>query len=242
MARWSLTILFIACGLVGCGGEDSQSSRRTPGGLDQILDASKSLLALNPLKYALDPATSGSSSLVSVQRDLSLFQYDVLVEPAYDESRSKVHSVITGIGLSAIDVVGNALDIGLGIEAREYDPTTGYFGSSTRIFAAQGENLDRSQNFVILNTTTPNLLLTGLGFRLRNGRLTHLSLQRKSIGDLSMTGDAIKGNKKVVLPQGWAAVGIHVRFQRRFDPTVVDPSTVQTPFIQDALIYVGEYK
>jgi hypothetical protein len=228
----------VAVVFVGCGGvEDRRTSQLGTIGADDL--RSQRLVGFSPLVYALDPSAADPKILVPVNRTLLSYQYDAIVEPDLTEDKTAYASIVTGIGLSAVDTVGNTLGFSLGIEAREYDSKTGSFSSNTKIFAAQGEDISGAQKFLILNSNSPNYLFSGLGLRLRYGKITSLQIQKKSMGDLPYDGASISGSKKIILPNGWAAVGIHIKFKPTI-PVGVDPATIKIPFVQDAIFYISQ--
>ena len=215
--------------LLSCGGaENDLSGERSilylPSGKVLYLKAQ------DGIPIAFDPSASDPNTLVQVNRILALNQYNVLIEPNLSSDKQIVNSVITGIGISAQDANGANVNIKLGIIAREFDPATGGFSPTTRVFSAQGEDLANTQQFLTSNSAT---LLSGLGVRLRRGKVTQLQIQRKPYTSLSQTGAVIGGSKQVILPNNWAAVGFMIRF-------VSNTTGGEAPFLQDTLLYTGQ--
>ncbi|MBN8555798.1 MAG: hypothetical protein J0L93_10165 [Deltaproteobacteria bacterium] len=215
--------------LLSCGGVESDSviERSTvnlPSGRTLYLKAQ------DGIPIAFDPSASDPNTLVQVSRILDLNQYNVLIEPNLTSDKQIVNTVITGIGISAQDTAGAAVSIRLGIIAREYDPSTGGFSPTTRVFSAQGEDLSNTQQFLTSNSAT---LLSGLGVRLRRGKVTHLQIQRKPFNSIGQSGSAIGGSKQVILPNNWVAVGFKIRF-------VSNTPGGEAPFLQDTLLYTGQ--
>jgi hypothetical protein len=221
--------LFVILSLAGCGVTESEDA--SPHSIFKASNGGESYLrALPPQYLAFDRSTIDPTLLIPVTRILPFNQYDALIEPQLSSDQTVASSVVTGIGIEARDRNNLPLQIRLGILARQFDPNTGTFGSATRVFSAPGEDLTGSQAFY---TTTTITFMTGLGVRLRDGDVTLLQIQRKSLERLGRDGVMLDASKKVILDNGWAAIG----FQIRFMPN--NPAD-RAPFLQDVLAYIAD--
>lgn len=228
---------FAGLGLIGffaCAG--AEGDKATPvNGIFYTAQKSLSIRVYAPDILAFDRETPDSFTLIPVSRVLALNEYDALVEPELTQDKQRAVSVVTGIGIEAVDFTSEAkpIPIHLGVVAREFDTKTGVFGSEIRIFSAPGESLDSTQDFSIQNDNSGTFVFTGVGMRLREGRISKLVLQRKHMGKLGFDGDPVNASTKVILPAGWAAIGFKIKFSK------TQGTQDKTPFIQDAIFYKG---
>lgn len=230
-------IFLCALGLGACGSpEGGSSARYGTYQIDSRTQKSYQLKAFSPLSMSVDAVNSqGQFSLVPVVRTLNLFEYDSVIEAEIADDRVSAMSFVTGIALDVVDSKGAALGVTLSVEAREFNSQTGQFSGSTRIFAPQGANLVGAQNFTILNSNSPNYVMTGLGLRLKDARVSRLQLARKSLSNLYEDPENLQGAAVVILPAGWVATG----FQIKLAP-IVNGSTTTHPYVQDALLSIAQ--
>lgn len=239
-------LTLLACSVVACGEGESESPleiNSTPTVVDRSL-----YLAPNPTSsLAFDRSSSDPNLLEPVNRILALGDYNQLVEPLYSQDRTRVENLIIGIGLEAAyqtrdannQIVSLNLPIRMGIRARQWNSTTKKFGAETRIFKAQGLSLDGAIEFAITDPVNPNIVLTGLGFKLREGQFTKLELKRASIVDVSNQSFGssfgnLTARSTVELPAGWAAVGLMIAVDKA---NATQPP--RHPFVSDFLIYTA---
>ncbi len=218
-----------------CGSSESASP---PRGINIDTTGGKSfrLSAFDPVQYAINATSRNPLVLAPANRPLALFQFDAVVPANLNEDRVTAADMITGIAINVVDSKGAAVRVSLAIEAREFNSKTGLFSSTTQIFTAPGQDLSGAQNFVILNTNSPNYVLTGLALRLMDAKVSNLSLLRKSISSLGREVTPPEGGTVVTLPAGWAAVGLSLKF----DPVTLDSGAQVVPFVQDALLSIAQ--
>jgi hypothetical protein len=223
--------------LGGCGGNET-TTPIDPAVTVTANGKGSEFKALSPVSFELNPASPNDPlNLVSGSSPLQLFQYDAVVEADLDSSKMNARSFVTGVGVDITDTSGNALNTVLFVEAREFDSSTGNFSGTSKIYSsAPGADIQMTQHFGIVSATSPNFLLTGMGFKMRNARMKTLSLQRKTFEKIFQRGTSISGGTQVLLPVGWAATGVYLRAA----PPSVSTTTTQFPFIQDAVLYVGQ--
>jgi hypothetical protein len=188
---------------------------------------------------AFDRSSEDQNRLVQVQRTIPYNYFDALIEPDQNMEKTVINSVITGIAIEAVNHDGEPLEITLGVIGREYNTKTGSFSNETRLFSSKtGESFRNAQSFYIGNTDSPNFLLAGLGLHIREGRITKLAIQRKSISELYNRGKTIgvgseSGGAVVSLDNGFAATGFHIRIKAA-------DSNDRVPFVQDLLFYPAQ--
>ncbi len=228
---------------MSCGGFEDAPEVTRNSELPTTVNSKKWVLrSATPVMLSLkSESLENPNILVSTQRTLLPHEYDVLHEPIFEADRQSLTSFVTGIGVDIVDLENNNLVVGLGIEAREYNSKTGYFSPTTRIFAAQGEDLSNAQNFVILNSESPNYMFTGFGFRLKEARMKSLALQRKTLSSLMEEGSPISASKTLTLPPGWVAVGLVIKIVPKIPEgkTILD---IPVPYVQDMLMYIGNLR
>ncbi|MDB5038346.1 MAG: hypothetical protein JWQ35_1874, partial [Bacteriovoracaceae bacterium] len=246
--------------LSGCGNSESSTAGAGPN-FNASSASNFKIIAFNPLTYALNPASPNDpNTLVAASNLLQLFEYDAIIQPDLDVTKTQVTDFVTGVGIDVNNLANPAvrLDITIGVEARQFDSTTGNFSSTTQIFTDhQGADVGGAQNFVILNKNSPNYFLTGLGLKLKYAVVSNLVLQRKTLDQINNSGTSIDSvtGKSVTLPNGWAAVGFFLKITNNpaatlfptptplpgLTPTPTPTPTPSTiPFVQDAVLYVGQ--
>jgi hypothetical protein len=235
----SFVFVFIFGALYGCGAPESNV-----GGTDIFQAGSNGKItyfrALNPLFLAFDrycpgnPNPATCNNLIPVTRTLQLNEYDAFVEPDLSADHVTVNSLVTGIGIEAVDYQSaTPFVIHLGVIGRQFDSSTGKFLNNFRTFSAQGETFDGAQDFSIQNAIADNIFMTGLGLRLHGGHVSKLEIQKKMPSKLMQAGPALTASTRVTLDNGWAAVGFIIRVS---PPTISSPM----PYLQDVLMYTGQ--
>ena len=195
------------------------------------------LKAFEPQLLSFDRNPENAASIIPVQREgLQFHQYDVVSAPELSPDRNKALSLITGMGISAVDLEGKALRIDLGLIARQFDILTGSFSETTRIFT-NFDTPDIAQGSLILaitNTDSPNNFMTGMALRLKEGRIIQLSLQHKDFRDICKGGgSSVDGARELMVENCWAVTGIMIR-------VLPNQSDTPIPFVQDALFYTAQ--
>jgi len=235
--------------LAGCGTESTKTAQPTTFGDNYILPRSLLLSPMQSLFLAFDRSKTDPKMLVKVIRERPLNEFEELVEPDTSNFGAEINSIVTGLGIYAVDMNQRPLKITLGIKARRYDPQTGRFTRDTRIFSAPGQTFENTQEFVIRNEENPNIVMTGLGLRLREGTVTSLFLQRKPMNGLEDAGSYMpEDTVNVAIDPGWAAIGFYIRFKvdsNQYDMT--KPAEKQlylnltrAPFLEDTLFYSAQ--
>jgi len=222
--------------LTSCGGaEDVQSKLLEP--TQTVGDRNLYLVPNAPTRLAFERSASNLDMIEPVPRVIDLGDYDQILEPDLSSDRTKVNTAVVGVGLEA-QHQDLSLPIRLGIRARQWDPNTRSFGGEARIFKPQGLNLDNAIEVSITSPTNPNILLSGLGLKLREGRFTKLELKRVSLASVtegqSNSGDELSASTRVELPAGWAAIGILVAIDR-----VNSTQPLRSPFVSDFIVYTA---
>jgi len=194
------------------------------------------------IQLAYDRSSSNQNVIVPVNRTLQLNEYEQLVEPHITLDQREALSIITGIGIDAgIDSTNQygqptvvPLPVRIGIRAREWDYQAKAFKPTTRIFSPQGMSLDGAQEFSIIEAYDPNYVFTGLGLRLREGRFTALQIQQKSIQNIGSEGGFMTANNQVILPPGWAMVGLIIAVDK-----ATNDFPTRDPFVDDIAIFTA---
>ena len=198
--------------------------------------------SLPMIQLAYNRSSDNQSVIVPVNRTIQMHEYEQLVEPQLTLDQAEVLSFVTGVGIEAgIDTLNEngeqvvqPLPIRMAIRAREWDPVAMAFKPQTKLFTQQGISLDGSQEFAILEAYDPNYLFTGLGLRLREGRFTKLQLQRKTLSSIYDGGGFMNASTSIVLPPGWAMVGLIIAIDRA-SPTL----PTRDPFVEDIAVFTG---
>lgn len=231
--------------LSGCGSENPDSNRQNTYQNTAVNQTSLVLLPNPPTYLSYERSVQNPNVIEPVTRNLEGYQFETLVEEVLSEQRDRSLVFVTGLGIDAtISRVTSSggteilnLPVRMGIRAREFDTSTGSFRGETRIFAAQGVNLDRAQEFAIVDAHNPNYVITGLGMSLREGTLTNLELRRTNLDGLfSSSSSGLSARNQIRLPVGWAAVGLIIAVDR-YDAT----TPARDPFIEDVVMYTGVF-
>ncbi len=237
----SLIVLTIT--LNACGAETAPRPQIMP---NMAPTATRLFLQNLPIiQLAYNRSPDNESVIVPVNRTILFHEYETLVEPVLTMNQTEAVSFITGIGLEAgYDTLNDngqpmvqSLPIRMAIRAREWDPQAQAFKPQTKLFTQQGISLDGSQEFAIMEPYDPNYVFTGLGLRLREGRFTKLQVQRKSLDKIYSNGAFLDANNSIVLPAGWAMVGLIIAVDR-----AAPNLPTRDPFVEDIAVFTGHLK
>jgi len=230
----SLSFFLAACG--DGAWKETVTARAT--GVTFATQTSLWLKAFDGQTMAFDRSSEDSNVLTQVNRVLPHIGFDVLVEPRLTDNSVEALSIITGMVIQAVNLDGEPLKVTLGIIARKFDEESGSLSLNTKIFAPQGTDFTKTQQFYISNDDTPNNVLTGMGLHLRDARVSKISLQRKGLGSLYEKPRDIKVDEdskgaRVVLDAGWVATGFFIRVSP-------NESEDKFPFVQDIILYTAQ--
>lgn len=237
------SLIVITITLNACGAETAPRPQILP---NMAPTATRLFLQSLPLiQLAYNRSADNESVVVPVNRTILLHEYETLVEPVLTMDQTEAVSMITGIGLEAgYDTLNEngqpmvqSLPIRMAIRAREWDPQAQAFKPQTKLFTQQGISLDGSQEFAIMEPYDPNYVFTGLGLRLREGRFTKLQVQRKSLDKIYSNGAFLDATNSIVLPAGWAMVGLIIAVDR-----AAPNLPTRDPFVEDIGIFTGHLR
>lgn len=239
----SVVILQLGLGLIlsACGSETTNDPRLLPSGNNRN-STSLAIYRTEPVIQAFERSDENPNLIVPILRVLHLLGYDQIIQESLTQDQKYSNYLVTGIGLEAgIQVLQNGelqtrqMPIRMALRAREWDSKNNTFKSGTQIFGVQGVNLENTQEFSIVDPSTPNFVMTGLGLKLREGKFTKLELKRSSLANLNESSfEHLSAANRIELPAGWAAVGLIIGVDR-----VSATVPVREPFVEDVRIYTG---